>query len=140
MKTFSRMTFQEIEAASLEEVAAQLRRDIQRIRDRDFLRSLSTTIAGESDKSTFSFVSGFDPDTWINASSWAGAAVHKLEYGILGKPAFVRRPQSKPVQGLLYFLPETGDGDIDVLLCLRDDEIRVLREDVEWCQYAEYIG
>ncbi|KAJ5263228.1 hypothetical protein N7478_010833 [Penicillium angulare] len=140
VKTASKMSFQEIEEASLEEVAAQLRRDVRRIRQRRYLRSLATLIVGECDKSTFSFVSGFDPDAWINASSWAGTAVHRLEYGILGKPAFVRRPQSKPVQSLLYFLPSMDNGDIDVLLCLRDDEIQGLRDDVEWCRYAEYIG
>lgn len=140
MKTSSRMTFNEIEQSSLADIAAQLRQDVRRVRDQYFLRSLATLIAEEPDKSTISFVDGFNPDTWINASSWAGAATHRLDYGLLGKPAFVRRPKAKPVQGLLFFLPMMDDGDVDVLLCLNNWEIRGLCEDLEWCQYATYIG
>lgn len=139
-KTASQMTFAEMSNSSLESIAAQLRRDVQRLRDREYLRSLSTLIVNEPDKSTFNFVKGFDPDTWINASSWAGAATHRLEYGLLGTPAFVRRPNAKPVQSLLYFLPMLPTGDIDVLLCLKDEEIEGLRADPDWNGLATYIG
>ncbi|KAJ5657406.1 uncharacterized protein N7484_001055 [Penicillium longicatenatum] len=140
MKTSSQMTFHEMEQSSLADVAVRLRQDVRRVRDQYFLRSLATLIAEEADKSTIGFVDGFNPDTWVNASSWAGAATHRLEYGLLGKPAFVRRPKSKPVQGLLFFLPVMDDGSVDVLLCLKDWEIRGLCEDSEWSRYAGYIG
>lgn len=139
-KTASQKTFDEMSKSSLIDLAAQLRRDVQRIRDREFLRSVTTLIANEPDKNTFSFVKGFNPDSWINASSWARAATHRLEYGLLGTPAFVRRPDAKPVQSLLYFLPMLPTGDIDVLLCLKEEEIGGLRTDPDWCQFAAYIG
>lgn len=140
VKTYSKMTFQEMDRSSLIDIAAQLRQDVRRVREQHFLRSLATLIAEEPDKSTISFVSGFNPDTWINASSWAGASMHTLDYGVLGRPAFVRRPESKPVQSLLYFLPMIDNGDINVLLCLKESEIDGLCNDVEWNKYAEYIG
>ncbi|KAJ5092598.1 hypothetical protein NUU61_007468 [Penicillium alfredii] len=140
VKIFSTMTFKELDNTHLAAVAAHLRRDVQRIRDRYFLRSLATLIAEEPDKSTFNFVPGFRPDTWINASSWASVGAYGLEFGVLGKPAVVRRPRSKPVQSLLYFLPRLECGDINVLLCLKETEIQGLRSDAEWAHYAEYIG
>ncbi|KAJ5595560.1 uncharacterized protein N7459_001768 [Penicillium hispanicum] len=140
VKTFSKMTFDNIHQSSLADLAIHLRKDLQRMRDQHFLRSLATLIAEEPDKSTINFVSGANPDTWINASSWAGATTHSLDFGLLGKAAFVRRPKSKPVQGLLYFLPKLEQGGIDVLLCLKDDEIRGLISDSEWTNFAEYIG
>ncbi|CAL5869084.1 uncharacterized protein PFLUO_LOCUS3312 [Penicillium psychrofluorescens] len=140
VKTFSTMTLRNIEGSSLDIVAAHLRKDLQKIRDQNFLRSLATLIDSESDKSTFNFVQDFNPETWINASSWVGVNAYALEFGLLGKPAVVRRPTSKPVQSLLYFLPQTQQGDIDVLLCLTDEEIVMLKKDEEWSKYARYIG
>lgn len=140
VKTYSTMTFDELDQSSLAIVAAQLRKDVRKVRDGRFLRSLATLIAEEPDKSTINFVKGFDPDTWINASSWASVSVYALEFGPLGKAALVRRPKSKPVHSLLYFMPRMESGDIDVLLCLKDDEIRGLRSDLEWSRYSKYIG
>lgn len=140
MKTASRMTFHEMQESSFADVATRLRQDVLRVRDQYFLRSLATIIAEEPDKSTINYVDGFNPDTWINASSWVRAATYRLDFGLLGSPAFVRRPNSKPVQSLLFFLPMTDGGCVDVLLCLKDWEIRGVYEDLEWCRYAEHIG
>ncbi|KAJ5699092.1 hypothetical protein N7462_001097 [Penicillium macrosclerotiorum] len=140
VKTFSTMTLEEIGRASLGSIAVNLRRDVRRIRDRSFLRSLATLIAEEPDKSTINYVPELNPDTWLNASSWAGVGAYSLNFGPLGKPGIVRRPKSKPVLGLLYFLPKSEQGDIDVLLCLKESEIQGLRGDPQWSQYAGYIG
>ncbi|OQE18010.1 hypothetical protein PENSTE_c019G07935 [Penicillium steckii] len=140
VKTYSKSTLAENEQSSLTTIAALLRKDVQRIRDRHWLRSLATLTAEEPDKSTFNFGKEFDPETWINASSWAGVAAYKLHFGLLGKPALVRRPDAKPVQGILIFLPRFENGDMDVLLCLREFEIQGLRELDDWNRFAEYIG
>lgn len=140
MKTYSTMTLDELTRTSLASVASQLRIDVLKIRDRHVLRSLATASAEEPDKTTFNFVKGFNSDTWINASSWAGVRAYASEFGLLGKPALIRRPTSKPVQSLLYFLPRMERGDIDIQLCLMDSEIHGLRRDPEWCRFAEYIG
>lgn len=140
VKTFSKMTFEEMNQSTLAGLAVCLREDVKRVRDRHFLRSLASLIAEEPDKSTINFVLGFNLDTWINASSWAGATTYSLDFGLLGKPVFVRRPTSKPVQGLLYFLPRLEQGHIDVLLCLKDSEIQGLISDSEWARFAEHIG
>ncbi|KAK9318785.1 transferase family-domain-containing protein [Lipomyces orientalis] len=140
IKCFSKMTFHSISDAPLAVIAAQLREDVQNARDTYNLRSLATFINEEPDKTTINFVPGFNPETDINSSSWAGVDAYNLEFGPLGKPQLVRRPNSKPVMGLLYFMPRTGIGDIDALLCLKDSEVQGLRSDKEWTQYASYIG
>ncbi|KAI9743965.1 MAG: hypothetical protein M1818_002699 [Claussenomyces sp. TS43310] len=140
MKTFSKMTFYSIDISPLSAIAIQLRQDVQKVRDTHQLRSLATLIAEEPDKTTINVVPDFNPDTDINASSWVGVDAYHLEFGLLGKPTLIRRPKSKPVMGLLFFLPRTRGGDIDALLCLRDEEMQGLRSDREWSRYAEYIG
>lgn len=140
VKTCSKMTFSQIENSSLSEIAAHLRKDVHRIRDRHWLRSLATLIDEEPDKSTFNFGKGFDPETWINASSWAGVEAYQLQFGRLGKPSLIRRPDAKPVQAILIFLPRFENGDMDVLFCLRRFEIIGLRELGDWSQLVEYIG
>lgn len=140
MKTYSTMMLDELNRSSLAAIAAQLRSDVRKIRCRHLLRSLATALAEEPDKTTFSFVKGFNPDTWINASSWAGLGTYSEEFGLLNKPVLIRRPTSKPVQSLLYFLPRMEQGDIDIQLCLMDSEIQELRRDPEWSRYLEYIG
>ncbi|KAK6079280.1 trichothecene 3-O-acetyltransferase [Seiridium cupressi] len=140
VKTYTTMASDELNRSSLADVVAQLRRDLREIRDPGLLRRLLAAIAEEPDKSTFSFVKGYKPDTWVNASSWAGVHAYSLKFGVLGKPSVIRRPTSKPVQSLLYFFPRTEEGDIDVQLCLVDREIQGLRADPEWRQYAEYVG
>lgn len=140
IKTYSIMTLDELGNSYLRTVAALLRSDIREIRDRHVLRSLATVLSEEPDKTTFTFVKGFNPDTWINASSWAGVDAYSSKFGLLGKPGIIRRPTSKPVQSLLYFLPRMKQGDIDLQLCLMDSEIQGLRVDPERGQYSEYIG
>ena len=140
IKTYSSMPYQDLISSTLSSIAAQLRADVQRIRDAHFLRSLATVVAAEPDKSTFNFVRGFRPESWVNASSWAGVDAYRLRFGGLGKPSFVGRPTSKPVQGLLYFLPRMEGGDVEVLLCLKEEEIEGLCADEVWRGRAEYIG
>ncbi|KAJ5179460.1 hypothetical protein N7492_002670 [Penicillium capsulatum] len=72
LETDSKVSFQEMTQSSLTELAACLRQDVHRIRNQYFLRSLATTIAEEPDKSTYNFVPDIHPNTWVNASSWAG--------------------------------------------------------------------
>jgi len=55
-------------------------------------------------------------------------------------PEAARRPGFTPVEALVYFMPRRGDGDVVVMLCLRDEELEKLREDEEWVRYAVYVG
>ena len=43
-------------------------------------------------------------------------------------------------EGLVYFLPKTNEGEIVVGICLREDDMRFLRDDEEVGRYAVYIG
>jgi hypothetical protein len=45
-----------------------------------------------------------------------------------------------PVESLVYFMPKALDGEIAVLVCLRNEDLERLRADKEFGMYAEYIG
>ncbi|EYE91686.1 uncharacterized protein EURHEDRAFT_464384 [Aspergillus ruber CBS 135680] len=135
------MTFHELTTSSLSVVASRMRENIQKIgRNSQYIRSFATLIAEEPDKSTISYVGTFNPDHDIGSSSWARLDLYSVSFGGLGKPALIRRPDFVPVRGLIYFMPKTEDGDIDALVCLNEGELHDLKSDVEWSQYAEWIG
>lgn len=44
------------------------------------------------------------------------------------------------MEGLLYYMPRTDAGDIDVAVCLREEDINRLREDEILAKYGKYVG
>lgn len=62
-----------------------------------------------------------------------------MEFGNQEKPSLIRRPKFNPLEGVVYFMPKTEQGDIDVLACFGKREIEGLMSDPEWNQYAEWI-
>ena len=136
----SRITFQELADASLLAVASLLRKDLNAVNTRDYVRSFATFIANTSDKSSIVYGGKFNPDTDIGSSSWAHIQLYRVKFGPLGKPALVRRPNFGPLRSDIYFLPQTESGDIDALLCFNEEDMRGLEVDAKWNEYADYIG
>jgi hypothetical protein len=55
-------------------------------------------------------------------------------------PEAVRKPrQSTEVEGLVFLMPKTLEGEISVALCLRDEDMARLRVDPAVLKYGEYI-
>ena len=136
----SRITFQELQDASLPTIAALLRKDLNAVNTRDYVRSFATHIAKTTDKSTIVYGGKFTPDTDIGSSSWAGIRLYRVRFGALGKPALVRRPTFGPLRSDIYFMPQTESGDIDAALCFNEEDMKGLRDDVKWNTCADYIG
>ena len=106
------------------------------------VRSLITTIDREEDKTTFAYEGGLnDPGTDLVVSSWADLRLYEVRFGeLLGFPGFVRRPTNTPCECLTYLMPRTREGDIDALLCLRDEDHDALEKNDAWASVAEVIG
>lgn len=135
-----KLTFRELEKASLGNFASLLRRTVKGVNNEYSVRSWATFIANEPDKSTIMFGGSFNPDTDIGLSSLVHAELYSAEFGILGKPELVRRPNFTPLESCVYFWSQTEAGDFDVLMCLNEADLQALKMDQEWTEYAEIIG
>ena len=135
-----RLTFRDLEKASLGTTASILRKTVKDVNNEYSVRSWVTFIANEPDKSTIMFGGSFNPDTDIGLSSLAHAELHSAEFGVLGKPELVRRPNFLPLESCVYLWAQTEAGDLDVLMCLNEADIHALKRDGEWQEYAEFIG
>jgi len=84
-----------------------------------------------------------DPTKDVMLSSWAKyTEIWSFDFGLgLGKPVSVRRPLFRPAkEGLVYLLPKRPNGEIVAVLCLREEDLRWLKEDKEWVRWAMWIG
>lgn len=139
MCSFTPMIFQEIINTRLGDLTLRLRKDLSDI-DEYAVRSLVTLIARTPDKNTISYAARLDLSKDLLFSSWAHQETYSLDYGILGRPDFVRRQRFLPLESLCYFMPKSREGDIDLAACLREDDLKMLAKDCEWTKYSEYIG
>lgn len=79
----------------------------------------------------------------VMLSSWVKfGELWALDFGLgLGKPESVRRPLFRPtMESLVYLLPRKADGEIVIVLCLRQDDLDRLRQDKEWMKWTTWIG
>ena len=136
----SRFTSGELVDAPLSTVAQAMRRDLSTVNNRYYIRSFASFIAREPDRSVISYGGAFNPDTDIGSSSWAHVQLHRVQFGVLGAPRLVRRPDFVPLKSDIYFMPQTAEGDIDALLCFNQADFDGLAQDAEWTSSAECIG
>jgi hypothetical protein len=104
-------------------------------------RAIATFLSRTPDKASFSSTAHFDHSVDLILSSWAKVGGCDLEFNMgLGKPLAVRRPRFQGVEGLVFVMPMTLDGDIAVAVALQLEDMARLRADAEFGRYAEYIG
>ncbi|KAL8733010.1 MAG: hypothetical protein Q9166_002408 [cf. Caloplaca sp. 2 TL-2023] len=107
--------------------------------DDHFIRSFAALIGAEPDKNKLAF--GFDaPDRVFMVSSHATIPAYEDFGDALSTPEFVRRPTSSPWTGKCYIMPQRPDGSLDLLVCIREDDMLRLRNDDQFAAFAEYIG
>ncbi|KAK5988350.1 Trichothecene 3-O-acetyltransferase [Cladobotryum mycophilum] len=106
-------------------------------------RAMATLLERSPDKNVISMTASLDQSMNIIMSSWASIKCPTEDFGPeLGQPEAVRIPSFLPVEGMFYLLPEMEryGGGLIAGLCIRDDDLEDLKEDVEWTKYATYIG
>lgn len=104
-------------------------------------RALVTWFHRAEDKNSVGVTATLDLGKDIMLSSWAKYEFYDMDFNLgLGKPEAVRRPQFVPVESLFYLMPKRQDGEIAVLLCLRQEDLERLKADREFMRFAEYIG
>jgi hypothetical protein len=134
------LTFDQLQDQSLGETALHLRRTAEKVNNAYAVRSWATFIDREPDKSKIMFGGAFNPDTDIGVSSLLHASVSDVDFGVLGKPDLVRRPEFLPLEGCVYLWTQTVRGNVDVLMCLKGRNWEGLEGDGEWKEFTEFIG
>ena len=105
------------------------------------VHGIATAVAEEEDKSTFRFGATLNMSKYdIMLSSWSGLGLYQESFGTLGKPVIAKRQRFPPMESLLYLMPKTESGDVDVAVCLRAEDIDKLKQDVVLAQYGTYVG
>jgi hypothetical protein len=142
--TYHTYTVGELAQAPLGSIASDLRKAVDPTTStlRYDTCALATFLNNTPDKNVVNFTATLDLSKDIMLSSWAKVNCYDLDFNLgLGKAEAVRRPQiCVPVESLVYFMPKALDGEIAVLLCLRNEDLERLRADKEFGMYAEYIG
>lgn len=141
--TYSTCPIQELIEEPLGVVASKLRSVIHPKTcnlERD-TRALASLLNRSPNKSIISFTATLDLSVDITLSSWAKVNCYDLDFGLgLGKPESVRRPLFNPVESLLYLMPKALGGEIAAGICLRNEDMEILKMDEEFMKYATYIG
>ena len=141
--TYHTRTFENLASAPLGDIASQLRSALDpKISNLGYItRALATFLSRTPDKSIVSVTAAIDLSTDMMISSWANLDCYDLDFNLgLGKPEAVRRPQFEPCESLTYLMPRTLDGKIAVGICLRDEDMEILKADNEFTRYGEFIG
>jgi len=133
------LTYQELVDLPLSTIASTMRKNLNDANNEHSVRSYATYVASLSDKMTLAYGGPFNRETDIGSSSMAQAAVI-LNFGLLGVPKLIRRPNLVPLPGTLYFYPPEGSGDLNLLLCLNKQDLEAMTADSEWNQCTEFIG
>lgn len=106
------------------------------------IQSFATKLDSLDDKGGLSFGAQLDLSKFdITVSSWSGLGVGSVEFGkTLGFPAFAKRPRLFPIESIIYLMPKTPAGDIDMACCLQESDIISLQNDAQFTKFGRYIG
>ena len=107
------------------------------------IQSIATALNESDDKGAISYGAPLNLSGWdLIISSFTGLGLNQTDFGAVlgGKPLFSKRPRFTPLESLIYLMPKTSDGDIDVACCLRAEDIESLRNDEKFSEFAQCIG
>ena len=139
-KTRHSSTLGELAEQSLGAIATQLRSALDPDPLKQSAYNEARTLAGKKDKSSKKQV---DRSKTIVLSSWAKTACYGkgLDFGLgMGEPVAVRRPRFREVEGVVYFLPRSLEGEIAVGVCLRCDDLENLMGDEGFGGFGRWVG
>lgn len=137
--TYNEEDISELVKKPLGHIASELRSRLNGTNLRDDSRALATLVSRTRHSPITSGTATINASYDIALSSWAKQNSYSLDFGF-GLPESVRRPQFTPVESLMYILPRSLDGEIGLAICLRENDMEMLRQDKTMRHYATYIG
>ncbi|KAM0722884.1 hypothetical protein Q7P37_001082 [Cladosporium fusiforme] len=141
--TYNTCTFQELVEMPLGVLASKLRFKIDPETSTlaHDTRSLATLLANSPEKSSVSFAACLNWGSDVFFSSWTKMKAYEYDFGPgLGRAEAVRRTRSHTTEGLMYLMPKAPNGGIELVMCLSEDDMGMLRGNEEFLRLAEYVG
>ena len=106
-----------------------------------YTRALATALSRTSDKSSLRITSHLDLSSDLIITSSVSSGAYHLDFALgLGPPEAVRLTHQITFESMVYLLPPTPNGDIAIIVCLRNEDIAALRADGSFNKYARYTG
>lgn len=142
----TRVSLQDLMRLPLPSLALALRKTLNEWASPKKLESLVYLLWNTADKTTINYGASMNGQTDIMVTSHVAHGVYNVDFGKesgLGKPDVVRRPNLPDGRGLVYMLPKSRDGSVDIVASLLPEDVKTLREGEgcqEWNRYFEYIG
>lgn len=140
---YSTLTLRRLVGEPLASIAVELRSALDpETSNLEFeTRAIATFLSRTPNKAVFSSTATFDLSRDVILSSWAKVNCYELDFHLgLGKPDSVRRPQFQAIEGLVFLMPRSLEGEIAVAVSLRVEDMVRLKADIEFAKYGSYVG
>ncbi|KAI1645172.1 transferase family-domain-containing protein [Daldinia loculata] len=126
---------------TLSTIASRLRAELNQSANEWAVRSYATFVAGVADKGELVYGGGLNPALDVGSSSVSQLVTGLVDFGVLGKPTLMRRPNLAPFGGVMYVLPPEDESQyLPVIVCLSERDLEGLRQDKEWGAATQYVG
>lgn len=99
-----------VDPKNLAAIAGRLRWSMDGVDDLH-VRAMGTLLAGLEDKTTVDYSCKIDFSRDLVVSSWGELRLAEQAFGCLGRPDWSRRPDFGPVEGCVYFVEKSRNGD-----------------------------
>lgn len=104
------------------------------------MRSFFDILKGEKDKTTFNYGTAMNEEADVLLTSFVSQKLYHEGFGSLGQPVFIRRPRRPNAPGLMYMMPATREGHVDLVACLKEKDFEGLKGDERWNEVVEFLG
>jgi hypothetical protein len=140
---YSTHTLHDLAHTSLSTIAAELRSKVDPANPgiKNSTKTFATLLHRATDKNTVNINATLNLDHDFIFSSWANMRGYQFDFGLgLGKPAYFRRMDHLIVPSLGFLLPKRPDGENVLSICLRTDDIAMLRSDPTFTTYGRFLN
>jgi len=141
--TYNTLSFADILAIPLGVLASHLRSKVDPRTSTlaHDTRALATLLTRSEDRSCVSFAASLKSTSDVFFSSWVKMGAYEYDFGEgLGRAEVVRRSRSHVTEGLMYLMPRSREGEVGLVVCLREEDMVALKEDSEFARFAQWVG
>jgi hypothetical protein len=138
---YSTYTLQDLASSPLSSIATELRSKVHNVPGiRDTTKEFATLLYRATNRNEVNLNATLDLDVDVIFSSWANMRGYNFDFGLgLGKSSYFRRMDHLGVPSLGFLLPKRPDGENVLSICLRTDDIAMLRSDPVLTTYGRFL-
>lgn len=141
--TFHKLPLSELSESSPGVVASNFRNALISSRpDMTFYtRALATALSRSDDKRALRVSAQVHQSSDLILSSFLSSGAQNLDFALgMGSPQALRLTKSFTFESMTYLLPNTPQGDVTLVICLRYEDLAALKTDVAFGRYAQFMA